>query len=294
MSERAGGGACAAYQGAPGAFSEEAARLVAGADATLLPCRTLEDVFAAVDRGDARRGVVPIENTLAGPVPRCADLLGHHDVHVTAERTLEIVHALIAAPGVTVADVRRVFSHPVALAQCETFFRSHPAMTAVPSFDTAGAVADVLRERRPDAAAIASRRAAALLGGAILADAIQDSAQNFTRFVAFEPGPAPDPRDLAQPPVKSMLMCDLPNEPGALLRALEPFAARALNLTRIESRPIKETPFTYRFLLEVAPVARTSDLQSALSELRDRSRRLRTIGHLTDASVSPRETPDRA
>jgi prephenate dehydratase len=278
MSESGPPAAVAAYQGAPGAFSEEAACLFAGTTATLLPCRTLDDVFAAVDGGDARTGVVPIENTLAGPVPGCADLLGRHDVHVTGERTLEIVHALIAAPGVSVASVRRVYSHPVALAQCETFLRSHPAMTAVPSFDTAGAVADVLRERLPDAAAIASRRAAALWGGAILADAIQDSAQNFTRFVAFEGGPAPDLRDLPQPPVKTMVMCDLPNEPGGLLRALEPFAACGLNLTRIESRPIRERPFTYRFHLEVGAVGRTSDLEDALSVLRERSGGLRVIG----------------
>lgn len=272
----------AAYQGAPGAFSEEAALLFVRASARLLPCRTLEDVFAAVCDGAARVGVVPIENTLAGPVPGCADLFVRHEVHATGERTLRIVHALIAAPGVTLPAVRRVYSHPVAIAQCELFLRSHPQIVAVPAFDTAGAVAEVLRAGVPDAAAIASRRAAEIWGGEILADAIQDSVQNLTRFLAFAAGPAPDLRSLAQPPAKTVLVCDLPNEPGALLRALEPFAARGLNLTRIESRPVKETPFAYRFHLEVGPIARASDLEDALAVLRERSHKVQVIGHLAE------------
>ena len=145
----------AAYQGARGAFSEDAALALLGAGAELLPCPTLDDVFAAVAAGRARSAVVPIENTLAGAVPGCADLIGRHGVHIVAERVQPIRHALIAPPGVAMSDVRRVLSHPVALAQCEQFFRKHPDITAVPVFDTAGAVELVTSRREPDAAAIA-------------------------------------------------------------------------------------------------------------------------------------------
>src|SRR5688572_15312461 len=131
----------AAYQGAPGAFSEDAALSLLGRSARLAACETLEHVFRALLDGQARSAVVPIENTLAGAVPGCADLLVRHDVHIAAEYVQPIRHALIAPPGVAMASVRRVLSHPVAIAQCERFFRASPGVVPVPVFDTAGAVA---------------------------------------------------------------------------------------------------------------------------------------------------------
>ena len=150
----------AAYQGAPGAFSEAAAVALLGSGARLEPCETLEHVFLALVDGRVRAAVVPVENTLAGAVPGCADLLVRHDVHIAAECIQPIRHALIAPPGVAMASVRRVLSHPVAIAQCERFFRTHPEVTPVPVFDTAGAVAQVISDTRRDSAAIASSRSA--------------------------------------------------------------------------------------------------------------------------------------
>ena len=179
--------ACA-YQGMPGAFSEDAARALVGAEMPLMPCPTLTDVFDAISGGGVRRGVVPIENSLAGYVPGCADLLARHGMRVVAERSHHIAQSLIAPPGVRLASIRRVLSHPVAIAQCAAFFRAHPAIAAVRTFDTAGAVAEIMRSSRADSAAIASRRAAGVYGAVVLQGDIQDRADNFTRFLLIEPG----------------------------------------------------------------------------------------------------------
>jgi prephenate dehydratase len=265
-----------AYQGAPGAFSEAAAMGLFGSPVRLEPCRTLEDVFDLIARGEARYGVVPIENSLAGAVPGCADLLARHDVHITGERIELIAHALIAPKGVPMTDVRRVLSHPVAIAQCEQFFRAHPEMTAVPAFDTAGAVAEVLSRGWTDAAAIASHRAAALHDASVLADDIQDRADNSTRFLAIEAGPWSGTWEVNH---KTTLLCVLPHEPGALVKALLPFSRLSLNLCRIESRPTRETPFEYGFHLDIGGTQDISALATAIGELEQYSRRTRVLGH---------------
>jgi prephenate dehydratase len=266
----------AAYQGTPGAFSEDAALALLGSEAILLPCRTLEDVFDAVARGSARRAVVPVENTLAGAVPGCDDLIGRHDVHIVGERVQHIAHALIGQAGAAADDIRRVLSHPVALAQCQRFLEAHPQMTPVSVFDTAGAVAEIVRGKETHAAAIASRRAAAVYGGAVLASDIQDYADNFTRFLVLEAGRA---RDEFRAECKTSMMCVLPNEPGALARALQLFAANGLNLSRIESRPIRESPFEYRFYLDVDPSDDAGAVREAVIALRAYSRSFRVLGH---------------
>jgi prephenate dehydratase len=276
MTEPAQAAERAAYQGAPGAFSEEAARALMGPAATLHPRPTLEDVFAALAAGDVDAAVVPIENTLAGAVPGCADLLGRYEVHITAERVQHIEHALIAPEGVGFTQIRRVLSHPVAIAQCERFFREHPGLAAVPVFDTAGAVAEVIREGWTDAAAIASRRSAALYGGVVLRDEIQDRSDNFTRFLLVRPGSASAEWRAG---CRTSLLCLLPNQPGALVRALLPFSSRGLNLCRIESRPTRETPFEYGFHLDVAPADDVAALEDAITALGGASRSLRVLGH---------------
>jgi prephenate dehydratase len=178
-----GAPADAVYQGAPGAFSEDAARMLVGHRARLRPCATLEDVLAALVAGEAGAAIVPVENTLAGPVPGSAALLARPDIRIVGECTMPVVQALIAAPGVDRACLRRVHSHPMALAQCRRFFARHPALDAVPAFDTAGAVRDTVASGARDTAAIAGVRAARLYGAVVLASGIQDSDDNRTRFV---------------------------------------------------------------------------------------------------------------
>jgi prephenate dehydratase len=271
----------AAYQGAPGAFSEDAALALLGADVRLEPCDTLERVFDTLVDSRVRAAVVPIENTLAGAVPGCADLLMRHDVHIAAECVQPIRHALIAPAGVAMASVRRVLSHPVAIAQCERFFRASPGIEPVPVFDTAGAVAQIIADASGDSAAIASRRAAALYGGVVIAEDIQDRADNATRFLLVRPGPTPSGWSSDR---KTTVICVLRNESGALMRALVPFGSRGLNLCRIESRPTRETPFEYAFHLDISPVDDVVSLAEAIRELELTSRWMRLLGHYASAS----------
>lgn len=176
-------GADAAYQGARGAFSEEAARALLGPTARLLPCRTLVDLFDALAEGHVHMAVVPVRNSIVGAVPQAAELMAQHQVRVLSEHIQPIHQMLIGPPGATVETIRTVWSHPVALAQCTRWFARHPHASPSPAFDTAGAVADVLQRGDITEAAIASRRAADVYGGVVLAECIQDRADNVTRFV---------------------------------------------------------------------------------------------------------------
>lgn len=172
-----------AYQGAPGAFSEDAARELAGGDALLRPLDALDDVFQALSLGVCEFAVIPVENSLAGPVPRASELIRRHGCRVMAEHSLRIAHALIGCPGATIEAIRDVASHPVALAQCRRFFADRPAVAEIAAFDTAGAVAAMIAAGNARSAAIASERAAALYGAVVLLHEIQDRRDNFTRFV---------------------------------------------------------------------------------------------------------------
>jgi prephenate dehydratase len=248
----------AAYQGAPGAYSEVAARMLAGPSARLLPLPSLEQVFAAASDGRAQTAVVPVENSLAGTVPNVYELLLDSALRVTDEALVAIDHVLVAPASTRRADVRRVLSHPVALAQCRDFFRRHADLEPVAVFDTAGAVAEVVRQRDGRSAAIASRRAAALHGAVILEEQIQDHAQNWTRFLRLSTTPAPIlPANAAR---KALIAFGLPHVPGALARALMPLGEWGANLTRIESRAIHGRPFEYRFIVELtSPAGRHLD-----------------------------------
>ena len=235
-----------AYQGVPGAFSEEAAWALTSADARLLPCATLADVRDAVADGRAHQAVVPVENSLAGTVPRAYELLVDHDLTAVAETRVRIDHMLIAHPSASLGSIRQVHSHPVALEQCRRFVVEH-ALETVPAFDTAGAVAMVMAAANPHTAAIASRRAAALHGAAILAERIQDFPENWTRFLKLVPRGDTAPMRGN----KAIAYFRLTHEPGSLHRMLSVLAAANLNLTKIESRPIPDRPFEYGFIVEL-------------------------------------------
>lgn len=201
----------AAYQGARGAFSEEAARALLGPDVVLLPCRTLLDVFNALTCGRARMAVVPLRNSIVGDVPDAADLLARYEAQVLQAHTQPINQAVIGPPGAALRTIRTVWSHPVALAQCTRWFARHPLAHPAAAFDTAGAVAEVMARANTCEAAIASRRAAEVYGGVVLETCIQDRPDNVTEFVLVTiPGAhrrgrpawpvAPDPAPPGLPP----------------------------------------------------------------------------------------------
>jgi prephenate dehydratase len=268
-----------AFQGEAGAFSEAAAIQFLGEEIRTVPRPTFDAVFRAIAEGAADALLAPVENSLAGSVVRVYDLLLESDLEIAGETILRIEHQLIGCSGATFAGLRSVASHPVALAQCERFFSSHPELKRVPHEDTAGSVREVLAHGDRRAAAIAGRRAAEHYGGVILAENIHDNPENFTRFVLLIPGPR-DSANVATDPVhtlsgaetdllialrakqlggaespstlKMSLALRLAHKPGALLAALEPFARYGVNLLKIESRPIHGRPWEYQFFLDIA------------------------------------------
>jgi prephenate dehydratase len=265
-----------AYQGTAGAFSELAARGFAGESAALLPCESFADAFAALASGRAARAALPVENTLAGTVRDVALGLAGREVEIEAELRLHISHALVAPPGVTIERLRRVRSHPVALQQCERFFREHPEIAPEVDFDTAGAVARVVREARGDEGALAAERTAAMFGGVVLARALEDDPANFTRFLLLArrgEGRAPDARAR-----KTTLLFRAAHEPGSLWRCLGAFARRGLDLTRIESHPVKGCPFEYEFLVDIVAPGDKAALDEGIAELAGHCSAVRRLG----------------
>jgi prephenate dehydratase len=271
-----------AFQGEPGAFSEAAALQLFGERITTVPRATFDAAFRAIEDHSADALLAPVENTLAGSVVRVYDLLLQSPLTIVAETILPIEHHLIGCPGATLRGLRSVASHPMALAQCERFFSSHPELRRVPAEDTAGSVREALALGDKSGAAIAGRRAAEHYRGVILAEDIQDNAENFTRFVLLVPE-----RDaaawLSSEARKISLAMRLAHRPGALLASLEPFAKHGVNLLKIESRPIHGRPWEYQFFidLEATDVAR---LDQALAEVRSATSELRVLGRYAAAS----------
>ncbi len=235
-----------AIQGELGSFSHEAAEAMLPA-AKVVPCARSLEVFERVQRGSVDGAVIPIENSLAGSVAEHFDLLLSRNVHIVSEFRLRIVHNLIALPGTKMRDVRRVFSHPVALDQCRDLFAKNRKLEAVPFYDTAGSVKHVVGTRLRDAAGIASRRAAEVYEGEILKSGIEDDKRNFTRFFLIRRG---KPR-AARNSGKTSLAFGLKNVPGALFKALSVFALRDISLSKIESRPMRGRPWEYVFFVDL-------------------------------------------
>ncbi|HMG19051.1 MAG TPA: prephenate dehydratase [Candidatus Binatia bacterium] len=261
-----------AIQGEAGSFSHAAAQEALGPEVRLVPCPTFEELFRAVEAGLATRGVVPIENSLAGSVYEAYDVLGAHALHVVGETQVRVRHCLVVRPGTALAALRRVASHPVALAQCRRFFVDHPGIFPVPAYDTAGSVRDLLAGRLEADAAIGSALAAQLYGGEILLEGLEDHPENYTRFLLVARAPGP-PGGAS----KTSLAFSLPNVPGSLHRAMGVFAARGLDLTKIESRPLLGRPWEYVFYLDVLGDPR-GGVAEALAELADMARDLRVLG----------------
>jgi prephenate dehydratase len=235
-----------AIQGELGSFSHEAAEAMLPA-ARVVPCARSIEVFERVQRGSVGGAVIPIENSLAGSVAEHFDLLLSRNVHIVSEFRLRIVHNLIALPGTRMRDVRRVFSHPVALDQCRDLFAKNRKLEAVPFYDTAGSVKHVVGTRLRDAAAIASRRAAEVYQGEILKAGIEDDKRNFTRFFLIRRGKPRAARNAG----KTSLAFGLKNVPGALFKALSVFALRDISLSKIESRPMRGRPWEYVFFVDL-------------------------------------------
>lgn len=260
-----------AFQGEPGAYSEQAVFDYFGAVATL-PCESFDVVFEAVARGACDGGLIPIENSLAGSIYQNYDLLLRHDLHITGEYLLRVRHCLIALPGVNKADIKKVISHPQALGQCAAYLRGLGVKTES-AYDTAGS-AKILKESGVrDTAAIASRRAAEIYEMQLLEEGIEDNAENFTRFLVIS-RTAVEPQGEA----KTSIVFTLKNRPGALFKALSVFALRDIDLTKIESRPLQGKPWEYLFYIDFIGSAHEEKGRKALDQLDEYALMLRVLG----------------
>ena len=267
-----------AFQGEPGAYSEAGVFQAFGASALPFPCATFADVFEAVTSGRAAGAVVPVENSQAGSVIEAYDLLVSSSLAVVGEIRVLVNHCLLALPGQTLADIRQVMSHPQALAQCAAFVTRIGAV-ALAALDTAGSARLVAGEGLRGVGAIASANAGVLYGLEVLEQGIQTVPDNYTRMFVLAPAGsvAPGPHD------KTSLVLSLPHEAGALYRALGAFATRGLNLSRIESRPSRQTPWEYVFYLDFEGDPESAKGKKALEELHFHGASVKVLGSYTKA-----------
>src|SRR5216684_49172 len=263
-----------AFQGAAGAYSEEAI-VVLDPHAQSQPYREFRDVAQAVVEHRADLGLLPIENSVVGSIAQNFDLIAESGLAIVGEVVTSVHHCLLGVPGSSRDAVRRVLSHPVALAQCERFLRSLSGVEMVAFYDTAGAAAEVARCRDPALGAVAGALAGRRYGLAVAAERIEDEPHNQTRFllVAREPvSPAPGVA------AKTTLRLKLPHRPGTLARALAPFADAGLNLTKLESRPDRATPWRYLFYLDVEARAAEPAMRDVRAALERQGAEVKVLG----------------
>lgn len=270
-----------AYQGEMGAYSEGAAVEALGAKIEPVPCESFEAVFEALTDGRADRAVIPIENSLAGSIHRNYDLMLRHDVHIVGEHIFRVRHNLLALEGVSIDELDEVLSHPQALSQCEHYLRDLGVKTRA-TYDTAGSAKLVRQEGLQRSAAIASQRAAEVYDLQILARGIEDDPENFTRFLILAREPAAiEATSEATPqnrPMKTSIVFSLKDQPSVLFKALSVFALRDIDLTKLESRPLRGRKFKYLFYLDFAGSVNEERAQNALRHLEEIAPMLRVLG----------------
>ncbi len=265
-------GVTVAFQGEVGAYSEEAAYQYFGPDARLRPCENLEDVFQAVDSDLTQYGLVPVENSLEGSIPRTYDLLLDSKLKVSGETELRVVHCLIGLPEAHIDGIKEVYSHPQALGQCKTFI-AKMGWKATPTYDTAGSVKLIKERKLIDKAAIASARAAEVYGMKVLLQGIEDNQNNYTRFFTLSKQEAiPSNND------KTTIVFTVKHKPGALYDALRVLAEKGVNLSRIESRPTRQKPWEYNFYVDFDGHCENKGIKEALQALENATVFVKVLG----------------
>ena len=236
--------AVVAFQGEIGAYGEEAAFQFFGPLIQVKPRESLDDVFKVVERGEAQFGVVPIENSLEGSISRVYDLFLDSSLKVCGETELRVSHCLIASPEAQLGSIKRVYSHPQALAQCRAFLK-HLDCELIPTYNTAASVKMIKEQGITDGGAVASARAAEIYGMKVIAKEIEDNPNNFTRFFILSKQDSPPSGE-----DKTSIVFSVKHKPGTLYEFLRELAGRNINLTKIESRPTRQKPWEYNFYLD--------------------------------------------
>jgi chorismate mutase/prephenate dehydratase len=269
-----------AFQGERGAFSESAIYNYFGPTVNVKPCRDLSEVFESVDKQETGYGVVPIENSLEGSVNQTYDLFLTHNLKVCGEIILRVSHCLISNPETSLSDVKVVYSHPQALAQCRTFLEKIET-ELIPTYDTAGSVKMLKEKGIRNAAAVASEKAAEIYGMKILVKEIEDNPTNYTRFFVLSKEDSPRTgRD------KTSIIFGAAHTPGSLYHALGEFAKRKINLTKIESRPTKQKAWEYNFYLDFEGHRTENNCAAALEALEKSGSFLKILGSYPKAPNS--------
>jgi chorismate mutase/prephenate dehydratase len=261
-----------AFQGEPGAYSESAVYSFFGHSCQSIPRVSFADVFKSVEIGEAEFGVVPIENSIEGSVNQVYDLFTMYDHKVCGEIILKIAHCLIANPGTKLEDVKVIYSHPQALAQCRSFL-GNLKCEMISTYDTAGSVKMIKEKGLMNAGAIAGERSAQIYGMDILARDISDNPHNYTRFFVLSHQDAPPTGN-----DKTSVIFSTKHIPGALYQALGEFAKREINLTKIESRPTKRRPWEYNFYLDFEGHRSEKKCAEALEGLRSKAVFVKVLG----------------
>jgi chorismate mutase/prephenate dehydratase len=268
-----------AFQGEMGAYSEVAVYKCFGAEVQPVPCKSFQEVFSRVDSGIVDYGVLPIENSIEGSVNQVYDLLLTHNLMICGEVVVEVEHCLIGNPNSSLNQVKRVYSHPQALAQCSNFLERLKC-EIIPTYDTAGSVKIVKERGLIDEAAIASERAAEIYGMKILARDISNYPDNYTRFVTISKIDAPPSGN-----DKTSIIFSVRHAPGTLYDALGVFAKRGINLTKIESRPTRKKPWEYIFYLDFEGHRNELKCAEALKELQAKTLFVKILGSFPKAAV---------
>ncbi len=266
-----------AYLGPPGTFTEEAALHYAEREeAELIPFSSMPALVSAVETGLADQAILPIENSLEGTVSTTVDLLIHEtDLKICAELILPVRHFLLAHPGTRLDEIRVVLSHPQALAQCRRFLeRCLPQAEQVAALSTAAAVAEVMRSEDRARAAIGTLRAAELYGAAVLARDIQDQKSNATRFVVLAQEDA-EPTGVDR---TSLCFTVKRNVPGALVEVLNELAVAQIQMTKVESRPMKSVLGEYVFLVDIEGHRKDPHIAAALQRMAEKAADLKIFG----------------
>jgi prephenate dehydratase len=260
-----------AFQGEPGAYSEEAGFGYFDSP-EMVPEESFEAVFDVVVSGNCQSGLIAIENSLAGSIHQNYDLLLRHELHIVGEYFLRVRHCLIGFPGVNISDITHVISHPQALGQCAGTLRELGVKTE-PVYDTAGSVKMLKESGERTMAAIASKRAAEIYEMQILQESIEDTPENYTRFLEIAPEPVTPTGE-----AKTSIVFTLKNTPGALFKALSVFALRDIDLTKIESRPLAGKPWEYLFYIDFIGAMGDGPVKRALDHLGEYALMLRVLG----------------
>ena len=273
-----------AYLGIKGAYSERAAAQHFGDEMDDVQCQSFDDILALVESGEVDHGILPIENSLAGTVSTAYELLTAHQVKIQGEVILKIDHALLAMPGTTLADIKQVRSHPQALAQCASFLKEHN-FEPVNWYNTAGSAKDLAADPVPGVAAIAGADVAEMYGLEVITTQIQDVEQNYTRFfVLGQTEVAPAKQN------KTSLIFTTKHKPGALVECLLCFGRRNINLTKLESRPLRDRPWEYLFYMDFEGHTQDANFQEAFAELQEHTADVRVLGSYPAAEMPVQQT----